>query len=64
MNKRLKELVRKASEQGWRVEKGHRNHLKWFSPDGQHLIVCGSTESDHRALHNTVSRLRRAGFHE
>ena len=62
MNKYLKELARKAESQGWRVQKG--NHLKWFAPDGRTLIVTGCTESDHRALKNTLSRMRRAGFRD
>ncbi len=62
MNKYLKELVRKARDQGWTVEKN--KHLKWYAPDGQTLIITGFTESDHRALANTLARLRRAGFRD
>jgi hypothetical protein len=62
VNKYLKELERKARAQGWRVEK--RNHLKWFAPDGRTMIVSGGTESDHRALQNTLARMRRAGFRD
>jgi len=58
----LRELLPRLRQQGWRIEK--HKHIKMYSPDGRHLIVCGCTESDHRALRNTMSRLRRAGFHE
>ena len=62
MNKYLKSLMREARRQGWRIEKG--NHIKWYAPDGRTLIVSGCTESDHRALANTLSRMRRAGFRD
>ncbi len=62
MNKELKELMRRAECQGWRVDVG--NHHKWYAPDGRTIVVTGSSESDHRALHNTKARLRRAGFRD
>lgn len=61
--KELKELKRRAEAQGWRVLHA-RKHLKWFAPDGRTMVVTGITESDHRALANTLSRMRRAGFHD
>lgn len=62
VNKYLKELVRKAERQGWRVEQ--HKHIKWFAPDGRTVIITGCTESDGRALKNTLARMRRAGFHD
>ena len=62
MNKYLKELKKRAEAQGWRVEQN--NHLKWFAPDGRTIIVTGCTESDCRALKNTLARMRRAGYHD
>jgi len=62
VNKYLKDLMRKAKAQGWRVEVA--SHMKWYSPDGRTIIVTGHSESDHRALKNTLARMRRAGFHD
>lgn len=62
MNTYFRDLIRRLKAQGWRIEK--HKHLKFYSPCGKHLIVCGCTESDHRALRNTLARLRRAGFND
>ena len=62
MNKYLKELKRRAEAQGWRVEVA--NHFRWFAPDGRTIIVTGSSESDGRALKNTLARMRRAGYRD
>lgn len=62
MKGQLRKLVAEAEAAGWTVERTRNNHIRFLSPDGKHLIVCGSTESDHRAIRNTKARLRRAGL--
>lgn len=62
MDKDLRKLIRAAERQGWTVQIGKAGHVKLFAPDGRTLVTMGSTESDRRALTNTVSRMRRAGF--
>lgn len=59
---KTKDLIELAREQGWTVESTKKGHITFLSPDGRHRIVCGSTESDHRAVRNTRARLRRAGL--
>ncbi len=61
--KELKQLIRIAREQGWKVEPTRKGHW-WFRPpnpaDGQ-VLVAG-TPSDHRALKNAKAKLRQAGL--
>lgn len=59
---KTKDLITEAEAQGWRVERTRNGHITFLSPDGQHRIVCGGTESDHRAVRNTRARIRRAGL--
>ena len=56
----LKALQAHAEAHGWRVEVGGR-HLKWRGPKGQ-LVVSAITPSDHRALMNIKSDLRKRGL--
>lgn len=55
-------LAKKAMEQGWRIVITHRNHYKWFSPDGQGIVVTAKSASDHRALANTISKMTKFGY--
>ena len=61
---KLKDLVEAARRQGWRVVTGGNNHIKLFAPDHKTIVTVASTESDHRAYQNTLSRMRRAGFRD
>ncbi len=60
--KDLKGIVQAAEEQGWRVEQRSGGHLFFYAPDGKNIVTSGSTPSDHRALRNLVTQLRRYGF--
>jgi hypothetical protein len=60
--KELKEIVREAERQDWRVETTKKGHLRFYAPDGETLVTSGGTPSDHRALANLIARLRRHGF--
>jgi predicted RNA binding protein YcfA (HicA-like mRNA interferase family) len=62
VKKELKEIVKSAENQGWRVERTKKGHLKFLAPDHENIVVAAGTPSDHRALTNLVSRLRRFGF--
>ena len=62
--KELEQLRQRAIEQGWRVVRTNGDHYKWYAPDGKTIVVSGSTPSDHRALKNQKSMMRRAGFRE
>ncbi len=59
--KEARELVREAERQGWRVEPiGDGYQL--YAPDGETIVTIHVTESDVRALRNTIARMRRVGF--
>jgi hypothetical protein len=59
--KELKEIIREAERQGWRVEKsGHG--WRFYAPDKEHIVHAAATPSDRRAINNLVSDLRRYGF--
>lgn len=59
----LKDVVRAAREQGWRVEERGDAGTVFYSPDKQHPpIRWAATPSDFRAPRNNLARLRRAGF--
>lgn len=60
--KEIKEIVKAAEEQGWRVKATKRGHLMFFAPDGINKVTAGGTPSDYRALANLLSDLRRYGF--
>lgn len=60
--KKLKRWKKAARKQGWAVEGGGGRHLKWLHPDGETMVVTSATPSDHRALMNARSDLRRAGL--
>lgn len=57
----FRELAKRAVEQGWRVEPTNGKHLRWLSPSGG-IVISSSTPSDHRALRNHLSIMRRYGF--
>lgn len=55
----IKELVRELEDKGWRVIISQNNHHKAFHPDGEHMIVFANTPSDHRAIKNIRSMVKR-----
>lgn len=60
MDRNIKELIREAEKQGWTDVTGN-GHTKLRTPAG-YMIVMPSTASDHRAVKNAVSRMRKYGF--
>lgn len=59
--KEIRAIVKAAEEQGWRVKQGKAHYLL-LAPDGINKVTVASTPSDHRALDNAISRLRRYGL--
>lgn len=58
----LDELRREAIRQGWRIVQAGR-HMKWYPVDPDKPFVTTSvTPSDHRAIQNIKSDLRRSGL--
>jgi predicted RNA binding protein YcfA (HicA-like mRNA interferase family) len=62
MKKDFKKVRQEAEAQGWRVRATKKGHWQFFAPDGRTIVTAPGTPSDHRALANTISDLRRAGF--
>lgn len=57
-----KKVRKEAQEQGWTVRET-KSGYQLFPPDRtQKPISIHRTPSDHRALENTITRMRRAGF--
>jgi len=61
LSKDIRKLVQEAERQGWRIE--DRGKL-WLckSPNGTMIVTVHKTPSDRRAIHNTLSLLRKGGF--
>lgn len=59
----MKDLVKAAKKQGWRVEPTRGGHIR-FTPPWKHMqqIICSSTPSDRHAVRNALSQLRRNGL--
>ena len=61
MAKDLRSIVRAAEEQGWEVKRTKKCHLQFRGPEGG-CLHTGTTPSEHRALANLISAMRRHGF--
>jgi hypothetical protein len=61
-SKEVVKLVKQAERwPGWRVEQ-KRNGYAIFPPDkGLNAVIVHLSESDHRAMANTLARLRQCG---
>lgn len=59
--KEVRELVKAAKKQGWRVKQTKKGYLL-LDPSGQHKEQVHMTPSDPRGLCNSLSRMRRFGF--
>lgn len=58
----VKDIIRAAQEQGWRVEEYDRG-WKFLPPDTRFsMVVWHKTPSDQRAYRNFLSEMRRRGF--
>lgn len=57
--KETKQLVEKARDAGWRVEETGVA-FKLYTPNGRDIVILHKTPSDHRALKNARSLMRRA----
>jgi hypothetical protein len=59
--KEVRELVKAAKKQGWRVKQTKKGYLL-LDPSGQHKEQVHMTPSDPRGLCDSLSRMRRFGF--
>lgn len=59
--KALRLMIKAAESQGWVVERTCKNHYKFLPPLGG-IYIAACTPSDHRAIRNTKSQLRKMGL--
>jgi hypothetical protein len=59
--KEVRELVKAAKKQGWRVKETKKGYLL-YDPSGRHKELVHQTPSDPRGLRDSLSRMRRFGF--
>jgi hypothetical protein len=57
----IKKLLTMAEEQGWRV-KDKKGGWMLFAPDRIGKVMVHKTASDHHALGNLLSEMRKLGF--
>jgi hypothetical protein len=57
--KELKSIIRLAIKKGYTVELRKNNHYKFTAPTGK-FFFTSATPSDHRAIANIVSDMKRA----
>jgi predicted RNA binding protein YcfA (HicA-like mRNA interferase family) len=62
VTKDLKQILRTAEWQGWRVELQRGGHYKLYPPNGDRIVTTGSTPSAPSALRNLIAEMRRRGF--
>lgn len=59
----LRSVYDLAIGQDWRVFYAGSGHLRWLNPDGVRIVNVAHTPSrGHRALQNTIARLRAGGL--
>lgn len=63
MDKDISRLLRSLEAEGWGIEYGGK-HVKVRSPKTNKKVVISTSPSDHRAIKNTMSRLRREGYED
>ena len=62
LKKDMAKLVKKVdATPGWRVE-DRQDCWMCYSPNNGPIVNAHKTPSDHRAIKNTLARLRQAGF--
>ena len=61
LKKDVKEIVRAADKQGWKVKTKRKGYML-YDPSGRHMEMLHKTPSDPRGLRNAVARMRRYGF--
>ena len=60
-NREYPKVRKEAERQGWRVKETRKGEML-LAPDGQTSVLWHHTPSDHRALDNTVAKMKQAGF--
>jgi hypothetical protein len=58
----LSKVRKEAVAQGWRVVEVTNGWMLYPPDQEQSPVLVHKTESDHRAIRNTISRMRQRGF--
>jgi hypothetical protein len=58
----LQRVRTEAQAQGWRVVEVTKGWMLYPSDPALSPVLVHKTESDHRAVRNTISRMRQRGF--
>ncbi len=59
----LRQLIKRAQEQGFRHQTTARNHHQFIPPDRtKSMVVTSGTPSDYRSWNNFLADMKRAGF--
>jgi hypothetical protein len=61
VKKDVAKILKKAEQQGWRVEDVGRR-FKCYSPDGRTLVTVSKTPSSQNAVRAIVNDLKKGGF--
>jgi hypothetical protein len=62
LKKELRQILKEARRQGWRVELTRSGHYKLYPPGGERPLFTGSTPSSPSAIRNLLSAMRSCGF--
>lgn len=60
--KDVRQLLKQLVAQRFTFEKTRKCHYAIFGPDGRRVVVLAGASGDWRAFHNSIARLRAAGF--
>lgn len=61
-DKNLKTLLEKLEAQGWRIERTRKGFMCYPPDKSKQSVLIHGSESDHRAMKNTLARLKRNGY--
>jgi hypothetical protein len=62
VRKDIRDLVKRAVAQGWRVDERRGGSILLFSPDGETIVTLHRTPSDVNWHHRAIRKLREGGF--
>jgi len=63
MNNGIRDIVRWAISQGWRVEDDSKGYTRFFNPAGEYITVYPATPSNpYRRLQTLLVKLKKAGL--
>lgn len=61
-NSDIDQLIRQATQQGWRHQKTTRGHHQFYAPNKHDIITFAGTPGDVRGFTNSVAQMKKCGF--